>query len=211
MRIAILNTLVVTTALTLGVAPNRALADNGASQRYEESYAKEATGDYRGALDALKRLPPADRAGYTFTLREAWLLYLSADYEGSIAGYLRAVKKAPDAIEPRLGLLLPQLALRRWLDAEKTARWVLERDPRNKTARGQLAWAQFNLGRFKDAEGSYAQVLADYPSDVEMRSGLAWAKLRQGKKAEAKALFVEVVKVAPDYQSGLRGLAEASQ
>jgi len=193
------------------IASAPALGEPSVSEQYELSYAKEAQGDYRGALTALTALPSSARGTYTFALREAWLLYLAGDYEGSVRGYQRAIQKAPKAIEPRLGLILPQLALRRWLDAEKTARFVLERDPHNKTARGQLAWAEFNLGRFKDAEASYRAVLEDYPSDVEMKSGLAWSLLRQGRNAEAKALFLDVTQVAPSYQSALRGLAEVSQ
>lgn len=184
---------------------------NGASAKYTRSYEAEGRGDYAGALSALESLPKDKRSTYVYALRKGWLLYLSGKYDSSIASYKKAVAAAPKAVEPYLGIALPQMALRRWADAEKATRKALSLDADNYLAASRLAWSLYNQGRFADAAKYYQRMVALYPSDVEMKAGLGWALLKQGKKAEAAKLFEAVLDVHPAHASALEGVREAAK
>jgi tetratricopeptide (TPR) repeat protein len=175
---------------------------------YLTSYEQEASGDYAAALDALEAMPDEVHTEYVYRLRRGWLLYLAGAYEASLAAYEDAVEAAPDAIEPRLGLMLPQMALWRWQDAEQTAEAVLARDASNLTARRRLALVLFKLGRYAEAEQLHREVLRQYPADVEMQAGLGWALLMQGETARAGEVFRRVLRVSPDEATALAGLSE---
>ena len=172
---------------------------------YQQSYEQEALGAYRTALGALDSLPAEEKSSYTYTLRRGWLLYLDGQLDASVQAYDQAITRAAEAIEPRLGKMLPLLAARRWADAEKVGRDVLARDAKSYLGRSRLAWALYNLGRYGEAETLYRGLLADYPSDVEMRAGLAWTLLKLGKKEDALKLFDEVLKIAPRHASAAAG------
>lgn len=176
---------------------------------YQRSYEQEALGAYAAAVQTLSGLSSRETSSYTAELRRAWLQYLSGQYDASISAYDRATRLHPDAIEPRLGKLLPLLALRRWADAERLGREILKDDPRSYLARSRTAWATYNLGRYADAEKLYREVLADYPSDVEMRAGLGWALLSQGDKAAAAREFDAVLRVSPQHASAKSGKDQA--
>ena len=172
----------------------------------QQSYDAEARGDYGSALGALEHLPQSERQTYLFHLRRAWLRYLSGAHTDAIASYQQAAREHPDAVEPLLGLTLPQLALKRWIDVVTTCDQVLKRDPGNATARGRKAWALYNLGRYADAEPVYRALVRDYPGDVELRSGLGWTLRNLDKKADAKQVFQEILAIAPRHESARAGL-----
>lgn len=176
------------------------------SAKYQESYDAEAQGDPQGALAALRGMPLTEQSSYVFKLRQGWLYYLIGDYEASITAYERAIDVSPVAIEARLGLQLPQIALRRWLDIEVATQEILEIDPMNYLARRRLALALYSLGRYDEAETIYRSVLANYPSDVEVEAGLGWALLMQGNATGAAEVFTHVLWIAPNQASGLEGL-----
>ena len=191
-------------ALTLGGV---ARADEDVQRAYRASYAHETKGEYGKALADIDRMPKAARATYVYHLRRGWLLYLLGRSWDSIAEYRHAIDARPDAIEPRLGLMLPQAALRLWLDVVATGKWVLTEDPHNRVARTRVAWAHYNLGKFAEAERHYRAVLRDYPSDVEMRAGLGWSLLKQGKNRAARRELLAALEIAPDYEAAKAGLA----
>lgn len=196
----------VVLALALAALPATAQAT---PEVWSRSYALEAQGNARGALEALDTLAASERAGYLFHLRRAWLLYSVGRYEESITTYRAAETDSPAALEPRLGELLPLLALRRWTEAETRARDVLSRDADNYLANRRLALALYNLGRFEQAEQVYRQVLAGYPSDLEMLSGVGWCAVRRGRREEAAAAFRQVLSVSPEDATARAGLTAA--
>lgn len=173
---------------------------------YQRSYEQEAAGSVGLALDTMTDMPSAERSAYTYQLRRAWLLYLDGQHEASVQAYRGAVQTAPEAIEPKLGEMLPLMALRRWTETEKLAAEVMKRDPQSYLARSRRAYAVYNLGRYAESEALYRGLVADYPSDVDMRSGLGWALQSQGKEAEAKACFEAVLRVAPKHGSARTGI-----
>lgn len=189
--------------LAISVAPLRAGAEE--PNPYQRSYELEATSKLAEALAALDAVPAASQ-GYVYTLRRGWLLYLLGRYEEAIPFYRRAASTAPAALEPWLGLLLPQMAMRRWSDVETTAKEVVRREPLNYVGNARLAWAQYNLGKYGESAVAYRRLVEAYPADVEMRAGLGWALLKQGKGAEAAPQFREVLAVAPNHATAREGL-----
>lgn len=175
---------------------------------YRQSYALEAKGDTAGALKAMDGVTAAGVTDYTATLRRGWLLYLVGRYTESSAAYGRAIALEPKAIEPKLGAMLPAMALRRWKDAEKLGADVLAIAPGDFLALSRTAYIHYQQSRWDLAERFYRQALALHPSNVEMQVGLAWAQLKQGKKDEARAGFKRVLQVAPDSTSAQEGLAQ---
>jgi len=193
--------------LLFAVAPSLAAEDDDAPF-YGESYAREHAGDLAGAIAVLERASTASRETYFHQLRLGWLLYLTGAYGDSTAAYENAVALEPLAVEPYLGLLLPQIAKRAWGQAEKTARAALERNPGSYLALSRLAWVLFSQGRYAEAEVAYRGVLKLHPADLEMRSGLGWALLRQGKHSDSEAELRRVMAVAPEYGSAQAALRE---
>ncbi len=182
-------------------------AADALADAYQGSYDLEADGRYREALVALDGVPEAGRDDYTFHLRRGWLSYLSGEHHDAVAAYRRAVTLEPRAVEPRLGLMLPQMALHLWLDAEQTAADVIALDPRNYLAGSRRAWALYNLGRYDEAEVAYRRVLDLYPGDADLRAGLGWCLLKQDRPGDAAIQFRSVLRVAPSHTTALEGLA----
>jgi len=189
----------------LGMLPTTARAATAEGAAYQSSYDFEARGAYAEAVAALMTVPTAARSKYTYALRLGWLNYLAGRHGEAIAAYRRAIAAAPKAVEPRLGLTLPQMAQRRWLDVERTARDVQRLDPHSYLGLSRQAFALYNLGRFAAAEAVYTRVVALYPSDVEMRAGLAWAMLERGDTAAAATQFRDILAVAPKHASAQAG------
>jgi tetratricopeptide (TPR) repeat protein len=191
-------------ALCALLLPGAATAQDSAPDLYRRSYAAEAKGDIPSALAALDKVSVHD---YVFALRRGWLLYLAGRHSDSAAAYGEAIQLEPAAVEPRLGAMLPLMALRRWKEAEGHARDVLARAPGDFTAQSRLAFIDYTQGRYADAEAWYRKTLTAYPASVEMRAGLGWSLLKQNKLREAAAEFSKVLAVAPDHASAKEGRA----
>jgi tetratricopeptide (TPR) repeat protein len=190
-------------SLALALVAPRAEAN---PEVWRRSYALEAQGDTRGALTALESLPADAQRTYLYALRRGWLLYQAGRFDDAVAAYRQASSLSRSAIEPRVGELLPLLALRRWQDAEQLAREVLHMDSDNYLASRRLALALYNLGRFDAAKAAYQAVLDRYPGDLEMLTGVGWCELRRGHRAEAAEAFRAVLAVSPDDASATAGL-----
>ena len=188
---------VVVSFMLLVLSPGAAKGESNISSIYQRSYDLEATGKASEALERLKKMDRRERGSYTYILRLAWLQHLTGKYGAAIKTYNRAIALKPRALEPWLGLLLPQIASRRWKDAEKSARKVLRLDPRSFLGNSRLAWIRYNRGLYAESARLYERVLGSYPSSVEMQTGLAWALLKQGKKARAEEIFSAVLRVSP--------------
>ena len=185
-------------------------AGDSIPELFEESFQKEALGNYTAALNSVVRILRKDYENYHAVLRAGWLNYMGGIYEESIKQYSRAAKMAPGAIEPRLGLLPPLMALGRWDQAEKESRWILARDPGNYLAKSRLAFTLFSVGKYPEAAGHYAEILKWYPGDLDMELGLAWTNLKLGKKTEAVQLFKNVLNVRRGNAGALQGLDMAA-
>jgi tetratricopeptide (TPR) repeat protein len=98
---------------------------------YYQSYHYERTENYNAAISAMLPVLEAYPKGYIVNLRLGWLYYLSNHYANSMQRYVTAIKTAPDSIEARLGLILPQLAQERYSQAEQTAYQIINKDYAN--------------------------------------------------------------------------------
>jgi Flp pilus assembly protein TadD len=184
------------------------LAQSTVPDLYRQSYTLETRGDIAGALKAMEDLAVKGVSDYTFTLRKAWLLYSNGRHTEAVVGYTRACEQEPKAVEPKLGLMLPLMALRRWKEAEKAGNDVLALAPGDFTATSRLAYIFFLQGQYEKAESWYRKTLAAYPSNVEMRAGLAWSLLKQNRFKEARKEFDSVLTVAPDNTAARDGLSQ---
>jgi tetratricopeptide (TPR) repeat protein len=195
------------TALILAalLAAPSVLADGAAGDLYRQSYAAESRGDYTGALELMERLGPAG-SGYVGALRKGWLHYLAGRHTQAAAAYQRAAALEPAAVEPRLGAMLPLMALRRWKDAQKQGEEVLALAPNDFTAASRLAWIHFSQAQYAEAEPLYRRAVAAFPASAEMRTGLGWTLLKLGRSKEARAAFEQVLAFSPDQLSAREGL-----
>ena len=93
--------------LALGAACAESIEEK--TQRcFAVSYTQEAAKNYAGAITALADAPDS----YVVELRLGWLHYLKGNYTSAETHYKAAVKKNADALEAKVGYLLPLLALR---------------------------------------------------------------------------------------------------
>jgi tetratricopeptide (TPR) repeat protein len=204
-RLPTAATLTVALALTAAAAAAPTQAQDDFPDLYRQSYAAEARGDYNLAADLMQRLGPAGGT-YVARLRLGWLHYLAGRHAQAVESYQKAAALAPAAVEPRLGAMLPLMALRRWKEAERVGEEALALAPADFTAVSRLAWIHFNQGHLADAEALYRRALAAYPASAEMRSGLGWTLLKLGRTREAREAFEAVLSYAPDLASAQQGL-----
>jgi len=191
------------------VASEPAVTD--VARAFQASYAAEAERHFDAALAALDGVPEARRGAYAVQLRRGWLAYLAGHHAESVAAYTKAISAEPDSVEPRLGLSLPQMALHRWVDVEKTAGEVLSRDPGSYLGLMRLGLAQYSLGKYGEAEGSYQKVVTLHPADIDARSGLGWALLKQKKKSAALSHFNAILELSPSHPAAKEGVQLAQQ
>jgi tetratricopeptide (TPR) repeat protein len=175
------------------------------------SYTLAQKKQYELAAKALLQLPRGLKQRYFVQLRLGWLRYLAGGHRHAIAHYQNAARLAPRAVEPLLGKMLPQMALRRWKDALQSSRQVLRKAPRNITALRRRAYILFSLGRYSKAIRAYRQAIELYPSDLTMQRGLAWSQLRAGKARAAINSFRAVLALSPSDRSAKAGLALAAK
>ena len=144
----------------------------GNADLMQRSYDSEAVGKLQDSLAALDLLSPPLRDGYVVALRKAWLLYRSGRHPEAIAAYARAISLAPAAVEPRLGMILPQLALRRWGDVETQTRAILKLDPANYLATLRLAFSLYNLQRYAESATFYKKLINLHPTNIKIHTNL---------------------------------------
>lgn len=194
-RIAIFLLLVV-----FGVS---ASAQVSPSKVFENSYAKEAAGDYQGAINDLVGLNGFD---YHKSLRLGWLYYLSKNFDISIYYYQQAVKLRPKAVEALLGLCNPLEALSKIDQLEATYKKILAIDPMNSKINYALGNIYYYQKNFILAEKHFDLVIDLYPFDYYSNLMAGWTKYFLDKKNEAKILFNTVLIISPSNKSAKEGL-----
>jgi tetratricopeptide (TPR) repeat protein len=184
-----------------------AAADESVPDLYRQSYSQEARGDYEGALRTMESLKGLGETGYVATLRTGWLQYLAGRFADATTSYRKAIDQEPQAVEPKVGIMLPLMAARKWKEAEQFGGDVLKVAPGDAVVQGRMAYVQYMLGSYEKAEASYRKVLSGWPANVEMRAGLAWTLLKLHRFQEAKAEFDRVLTIAPDHATAKDGRA----
>jgi tetratricopeptide (TPR) repeat protein len=177
------------------------------AQLYRLSYQAEARGKAMEALAAIKKVESQAGPSYFVHARIGWLAYVAGRHAEAVAAYTKAAATAPQAIEPRLGLTAPLLALKQWRKLELACRDVLKLDPKNALARARLAHAHYMVGNYPDSATHYRSLVAEYPADLNHRTGLGWSLARMGRRKEAKVQFAAVLAVSPDNPNAKQGMA----
>jgi tetratricopeptide (TPR) repeat protein len=115
--------------------------------------------------------------------------------------YITAIKTAPDSIEARLGLLLPQLAQERYSQAEQTAYQIINKDYANYYANLRLIIILRKQEKSDLALGIAKKMLVYYPSDSLFLEQLGLAYANQGDQAKATLIFSELLILDPENAS----------
>lgn len=198
---------VIATAIFCGLP--RAHAEGKADKipiLFESSFTNEATGDHDRALNDVLQILRIDAGHYIANLRAGWLYYLKGRWNDSIKFYKKAASLKPQAIEPKLGLMLPLMASKNWSQAEKVGKELDSQAPGNYLVGSRLAFIYFSQGKYSQAEKAYKEVLKAYPSEIEMLLGLGWTYLKQGRKDLARQIFFEVLTIRRQNLNARAGL-----
>lgn len=195
------NTVIFILLFAFGVS---ASAQVSPSKVFENSYTKEASGDYQGAINELVILNGFD---YHKSIRLGWLYYLSRNYDASIRYYEQAVKLCPKAVEALLGLCSPLEALQKKDQLEIIYKKILAIDPMNTKVNYALGNIYYYQKNFALAEKYFDLVVSLYPFDYYSNLMAGWTKYFLGKKNEAKILFNTVLIISPTDKSAQEGLS----
>ncbi|MBI5397740.1 MAG: tetratricopeptide repeat protein [Verrucomicrobia bacterium] len=197
--------------LSLATAGGGACAqDSGLAAALQASYAAEANNNYAAAIMSLRSAGASATTNYLAQARFGWLHYCNQEWEESVSRYSKAIRIAPAAIEPQLGIMLPLMALGKNDEAMRTAQAVLKQDPNNYTALSRTAWLLYLRQDYRKAAAIYRQLSTWYPSDAEMLLGLGYALKAVGDK-EAAQCFQMVLLLRPNNQLALDGLSAGNQ
>ena len=153
--------------LGANIAPAAQTAADLANDATAKSIALEKEQKYDEAIVALTAIR---KPSYLVNLRLGWLYYLKADYTNSKQFYQMAMRMAPKAVEPRLGITLPLLAEQRYAEVEGIARAILSLDANNYTGSLRLATSLRLQAKYRPAREVNAVMLELYPTDVTFLS-----------------------------------------
>lgn len=192
--------------VTLISGPDRAMAQDfsQAVKAFETSYIMEASGNYSGALQALKEV--YDEKGYEVNLRLGWLSYQSGLFTESIAYYNRAIDIMPYSIEARFGLTYPASAVGNWTQVINQYKKILEVAPNNTTAHHRLGLVYYGRENYVEAKKHFEKVVNLFPFDYDGLIMLGWTNLKMNKSREAKVLFQKALLNTPSGSSASEGL-----
>ncbi|MFC1833444.1 tetratricopeptide repeat protein [Thermodesulfobacteriota bacterium] len=194
--------LIVVSLLT----PASGNATDEVAKHFQKSFRYEDYGNNAAALNAVIKILQTDPGNYTASLRAGWLYCVLGYHNDSIVQYRKAISLEPTAVEPRLGLVLPLMASKRWKEAAAAARDALDIDKKNYTANSRLAFSLYSMGEYHSAARVYRQILKLYPSNIEMQLGLAWTYAKMGRRSQARRWFKRVLSVRRFSQSALAGM-----
>ncbi|MCU0973960.1 MAG: hypothetical protein MUF80_08415 [Burkholderiales bacterium] len=127
---------------------------------WAESYRLEALGKYADAQAALEPLWARQPNHEFMVIRSAWLSYLQGRHAEAEKGYLRAYELNPRSLEALLGVMLPQMAQYRWVEAITAGRKVLDESRWNYTAHVRIMICEEAMSRWSDLARHAAEVSA---------------------------------------------------
>ncbi len=196
----------VITGIFLGMFTLSAHAQdyNRIIEAFQQSYLKEASGDYSKAVTEIKNV--YDKDSYEINIRLGWLTYSAGLFTESIAYYNKAISLMPYSVEARFGLALPSSAMGNWSVVIAQYEKILEINPNNSVANHRLGLIYYGRDNFEKAEKYFEKVVNLYPFDYDGLIMLAWTKLKLNKLRESKILFYKSLMHTPGGSSALEGL-----
>jgi tetratricopeptide (TPR) repeat protein len=164
-------------------------------EAFASSYRLEAKKQYVEAGQSIEALAAA---GNEFAqLRLAWLSYLQGKYEPAERAYAAIIERSPNAIEPRLGRMLPLMAAKRWDDAISEGQMVLNQSAWDYTAHVRLLACEEAKGEWDLVEKRATQLAANFPTDPTALVYVGRAKAFKGDKVAAREAYLQVLERAP--------------
>ena len=166
------NTVIASTmasvVLAIGALGAATADDSRAALRQSSEYEKSK--DYPKAIEALLPTHAAHAQDYLLNERLGWLYYLSGRYDDAQRYYQEAVKARPQAIEAKLGCLLPMLAGEALPGSRGDRRDVLTVDPWSYYGNLRLAVALRGQKKVAEAMQVVQRMLVVYPADPYYRA-----------------------------------------
>lgn len=179
-------------------------AQNGLISTFKKSYELEKEGEYKKAIDELKKV--YDAKSYEINLRLGWLNYQAGVFTESVAHYQKALNLMPYSEEAKFGLILPQAAVGKWDEVISLYKKILATSPNNTIANYRLGLIYYGKKQYDTAFKHFEKVVNLYPFHYDGLIMLAWTNLQMGKTREAKVLFNKVLLYSPDDKSAKDGL-----
>ncbi|HEX8356647.1 MAG TPA: tetratricopeptide repeat protein [Segetibacter sp.] len=173
---------------------------------FRDSYTQEYAKNYADAIAALNKV--YTESSYEMNLRMGWLHYNNKNYTVSESYYSKAVNLKPDAVEAKMGLIMPLVFLESWDKVLKQYEDILKMDPLNSTANYWAGTIYYNRKKYEMASKYFEKVVKLYPFAYDANHMLGWSYLNLGKLQEAKALFTKVLLISPDDSSAQQGLGK---
>lgn len=115
------------------------------------------SGNYRGALIALREVAQARPNDAQAQLWVGLAYYQQGDYTEATSYYERAAELDPDNLDARLNLGAAYLASERYADAESVYTLITRQNARDAEAFYNLGWSLYSQGRGEEAQGAWAQ------------------------------------------------------
>lgn len=173
---------------------------------FRESYKQELSKNFKGAIEALQKV--YNESSYELNLRLGWLYYNNKEYAVAENYYQKAVNQKPDAIEAKMGLILPLVFLESWDKVLKQYEDIIKIDPSNTTANYWIGVIYYNRKKYDMAAKYFEKVTKLHPFAYDANNMLAWSYLNLGRMTEAKNLFNKVLLISPDDTSAEEGLGK---
>lgn len=173
---------------------------------FSESYNQEYLKNYDKAIELINKVYKSDQ--YEINLRLGWLYYLNKNLESSINYYQKAITQNPEAIEARLGIVMPMSFLQDVGPLLKQYKDILNLQPNNTLANYWVGIINYNKKDFKSAQPYFEKVVSLYPFDYDANHMLAWTLLNQKNNAEAKKYFETALLIRPGDASCIEGLSK---
>ena len=200
-----MKTTVVTVCLGLLISSATLAQTDKTVLAFNKSIEQEKILDYTSAIETIIALK--DSSSYETTIRLGWLYYKAGFKKKSLEYYKKAISIKPNAIEPRYGYGFPAYQLENFEEVINQDKKILEIDPNNKIANGNLGSILYYSKEYNIALPYFEKVIQLYPFDYDNNLMLAWTYLKIGKISEAERTFHTVLLYSPKDASALEGLS----
>jgi len=171
---------------------------------FDQSYMFETSAQYAKAAEVIKTV--YSEKSYEINIRLGWLLYKNGSYLESATYYMKAITIMPNAIEARLGYVLPESAMGNFDKVSEQYTEILKIDPQNASINYKMGLIYYNKSDYKTAYTYLQKAAALYVFDYDITLYFAWTNLKLEKYPEAKELFNRVLLISPNDASATEGL-----
>ncbi|MFT5020407.1 MAG: tetratricopeptide (TPR) repeat protein [Polaribacter sp.] len=196
---------IISIAFSLLISVSVFAQSTNLQKAFKASYAKEAEGNYTGAIKDLKSV--YSETSYELNLRLGWLHYSAGLFTESMAYYTKAIDLMPASVEAKFGLVYPAASVGNWNQVQKQYENILRIDAKNSQAHYRLGLIFYGREEFDKALQYFQVGFNLYPFDYDFNLMMAWTSLKMGKMREAKVLFNKVLLLSPDDESAIEGLS----